>query len=128
MVKFENESVINEYVKAEAEEPSPGELDGDRVIDLSCNNFGHPKSAPGAPKTADFGLAIWSSTADLHHHPIQPHCFRAPEVVLDAGWTYSAVIWNLGAPWFDFQTAIMDPANGLVEVARRNTAVTVCAD
>lgn len=97
MATFESESVIDEYVKAEAEDPSPGKLDGDRIIYLSRNNFGHPKSAPPSLKLADFGLAAWGDTVDLLHHPIQPHCFRAPEVTLDAGWTYSADIWNLGA-------------------------------
>lgn len=46
MATFESESVIDGYVKAEAEDPSPGKLDGDRIIFLSRNNFGHPKSAP----------------------------------------------------------------------------------
>jgi hypothetical protein len=29
-------------------------------------------------------------------HPIQPDHYRASEVILGAGWTYSADIWNLG--------------------------------
>ncbi|KAI9849342.1 MAG: hypothetical protein M1837_004802 [Sclerophora amabilis] len=96
MVGLENETVISDYVKAEAEEPSAEKLDGDRTVYLSRNNFGHPKSAPGPPKIADFGLAVFGDTSESFHHPIQPDCFRAPEVTLDCGWTYSADIWNLG--------------------------------
>ena len=43
----------------------------------------------------DFGLAVEGS--QTHYHPIQPDSFRAPEVILGAGWKYSADIWNLGA-------------------------------
>lgn len=93
MVKFENESVISEYVQAEIEDPSPQRQGGDRIIYLSRNNPGHSKSAPSAPKIADFGLA---ATSDYFHRPIQPDCFRAAEVILEAGWTYSVGVWNLG--------------------------------
>lgn len=34
--------------------------------------------------------------ATPHNHDIQPLPFCAPEVLLKAGWTYSADIWNLG--------------------------------
>lgn len=46
------------------------------------------------PKLADFGLATQGDI--VHLHPIQPNVYRAPEVILGAGWTCSAVIWNLG--------------------------------
>ena len=96
MVKFENRSVITDYVRAETEEPSPQKQDGDRTVYLSRNNFGYPRLAPGMPTIADFGLAVWGQTSDYFNHAIQPDCFGAPEIILGAGWIYRADIWNLG--------------------------------
>ncbi|KAK9318933.1 hypothetical protein V1517DRAFT_334171 [Lipomyces orientalis] len=31
-----------------------------------------------------------------HDHVIQPNDYRAPEVILAAGWSYSVDVWNLG--------------------------------
>lgn len=34
--------------------------------------------------------------SDMNILPIQPEVYRAPEVFLGTGYTYSADIWNLG--------------------------------
>ena len=47
-------------------------------------------------KISDFGAAVFGNVPTLHRHDIQPEQFCAPEVLLNAGWTYSADIWNLG--------------------------------
>ena len=61
----------------------------------SHNDFGSPKSPYVLQKIADFGLAQYGKS-ELQRHPIQPDHYRAPEVILGAGWTYSADIWSLG--------------------------------
>lgn len=53
-------------------------------------------------KISDFGAAVFGNVPTSHRHDIQPEQFCAPEVLLKAGWTYSADIWNLGMVASDF--------------------------
>jgi serine/threonine protein kinase len=92
MMSFEDPSVIDEYVKAQADHPNVG----DRNIYLSHNNFGVLKSYWMLPKIADFGLAQQGNGQKPLRHPIQSPLYHAPEVLLGAPWSYSADIWNLG--------------------------------
>lgn len=71
-------------------------VDG-HTIYLSHNNFGRPKSLNFLPVLSDFGSAQFQLDGVTNTWPIQPDCYRAPEVLLGAGWSYSADIWNLGA-------------------------------
>ncbi|KAH1424263.1 hypothetical protein KXX32_006990 [Aspergillus fumigatus] len=56
------------------------------------------------PKIVDFGLATslksdsqgQGGKSELGLHPIQPDQYRAPEVILGCGWSFSADIWNFG--------------------------------
>ncbi|GAT22731.1 hypothetical protein RIB2604_01601460 [Aspergillus luchuensis] len=70
---------------------------GDYTIYLCHNNFGRPKSLDFLPILSDFGSAQFQLDNVTNTWPIQPDCYRAPEVLLGAGWSYSADIWNLGA-------------------------------
>lgn len=47
-------------------------------------------------KISDFRVAVFGNVSTPHNHNIQPLPFCAPEVLLEATWTYSADIWNLG--------------------------------
>lgn len=47
-------------------------------------------------KISDFSAAVFGNVLTPHNHDIQPQPFCAPEVLLKAGWSYSADIWNLG--------------------------------
>ncbi|MCJ1411024.1 hypothetical protein MMC19_005112 [Ptychographa xylographoides] len=96
MIKVESISIVYDYVKGETEDPCPRKLSDDRIIYLSRNDFGPFRGNPGTPTISDFGLAVWGDKGVLNH-PIQPDCFRAPEVMLGAEWTYSVDIWNFGA-------------------------------
>ena len=96
LVGIESKEVIWELVKAEAKDPSPRkEVGGGKTIHTR-RAFGPMRSAPRAPKIADFGLSVHGDVEEPYYHTIQPEIYRAPEVVLRAGWTYSADIWNLG--------------------------------
>ena len=95
MVGFEDSSVLEDFVQAQAYNPMPRKLLDGYSIYRSHNDFGPLRGDFVLPKIADFGLAQ-HSTNGLQRHPIQPDHYRAPEVVLGAGWTYSADIWNLG--------------------------------
>ena len=95
MVGFEDPSVIEDFARAQAYNAMARKvLDGYSVY-LSHNDFGPLKSSFVLPKLGDFGLAQYGRN-ELQRHPIQPDHYRAPEVTLGAGWTYSVDIWNLG--------------------------------
>lgn len=55
-----------------------------------------PRLGPIVPVIADFGHAHWITDSEPQINPIQPNNYRAPEVILGTGWSYSADIWNLG--------------------------------
>ncbi|EFR00911.1 CMGC/CLK protein kinase [Nannizzia gypsea CBS 118893] len=92
-----DDSIFRDFEEAELQTPSPRkELDG-RIIYLS-RELGIPK-ALGPPVLCDFGSAI---PGDIEHSEyIQPNIYRAPEVILEAPWTYSVDIWNTGCMIWD---------------------------
>lgn len=96
LVGFEDPSVIEDFVQGQAENPMARKTANGRSIYQSHNGFGPLRSLYILPKIADFGLAQRGDSSQPHLHPIQPDHYRAPEVVLGTGWTYSADIWNLG--------------------------------
>lgn len=51
-------------------------------------------------KITDIGLAEWGDRG-LQYKPIQSNAFTCPEVLLGAGWSYPADIWNLGVMIWD---------------------------
>ncbi|KAK5093106.1 hypothetical protein LTS08_008951, partial [Lithohypha guttulata] len=99
LLGIEDERIIHELIQEEEKDPTPAKIYNDRRI-YPHRNFGNLRGAPGRPKIGDFGLAIRSSQ-HMYSHPIQPDCLQAPEVILRAGWSYSADIWNLGVMVWD---------------------------
>ena len=95
LLGVEDQAVIEDLVNDEVKAPTPRKVEGSRAI-YPSRNFGDLQSPPGAPKIADFGLSVPGDVPQLHNHPIQADLFQAPEVILQAGWTYSVDIWNLG--------------------------------
>src|SRR3984885_5225302 len=96
LVGFEDHSVIKDFVRSQASNPMARKIKDGRVIYRSHNEFGPLKSFGILPKIADFGLAQRINDSRRNIHPIQPDHYRAPEVVLGMGWSYSVDIWNLG--------------------------------
>jgi serine/threonine-protein kinase SRPK3 len=94
MVRLEDKSILERDAHDEFDNPLPQKKCADRTIYLSRNNYGQPTSITGIISIVDFGLSV---TGDGPHNGcIQAEPYRAPEVILDAGWTYSSDIWNLG--------------------------------
>ncbi|KAI1061636.1 hypothetical protein LB506_011831 [Fusarium annulatum] len=81
----------------EQSEPTPRkEVDG-RTIYIS-RELRKPKDY-GAPVLCDFGSAV---VGDVEHcEDIQPDIYRAPEVILEAPWSYKVDIWNAGCMIWD---------------------------
>ncbi|TVY71435.1 Serine/threonine-protein kinase SRPK [Lachnellula suecica] len=98
LVSFEDASVLKEFVQAQRENPMfQMERDGYSIYQ-SHNQFGplRVRLGPFVPIIADFGHAHWIDKSQPQINPIQPDCYRAPEVILGTGWGSSADIWNLG--------------------------------
>ena len=51
---------------------------------------------PGIVQISDFDASSRTESDKLNTGPVGPEIFRAPEVMLDAGYTYPADIWSLG--------------------------------
>lgn len=97
LVGFEDPSVLQDFASAQASNFMPRKVKDGQTVYLSHNYFGSLRSYYILPKLTDFGLAHHQKHASvLNRHPIQPDDYKAPEVILGAGWTYSADIWNLG--------------------------------
>ncbi|KFY29164.1 hypothetical protein V491_00162 [Pseudogymnoascus sp. VKM F-3775] len=96
LVGFEDRSVIKGFVRSQALNPMARKVKDDRVVYRSHNEFGPLKSFGILPKIGDFGLAQRIVDSRRNIHPIQPDHYRAPEVIVGIGWSYSTDIWNLG--------------------------------
>ena len=92
MFGIADDSVFSDFEENELQDPSPRkELDG-RTIYIS-RELRMPKQL-GSPVLCDFGSAVLGD--EKHSEDIQPDIYRAPEVILEAPWTYSVDIWNVG--------------------------------
>ncbi|EIT75121.1 hypothetical protein AO1008_02001 [Aspergillus oryzae 100-8] len=89
MVKVEDPSILEE---------SKIGPDG-RTIYLSRNNYGPTLKTTGIIAITDFDLSVHGDRPN--NGCIQAEIYRAPEVILDAGFTYSADIWSLGVMLWD---------------------------
>ncbi len=96
LLGFENGSVLDDYVRQQKECPPLYKEVDEHPIYQSRADFGGLRKGVGLIKISDFGNAVFGNLSTPHCHDIQPDPFCAPEVLLKAGWTYSADIWNLG--------------------------------
>ncbi|RMZ75409.1 hypothetical protein DV738_g5486, partial [Chaetothyriales sp. CBS 135597] len=92
MFGIADDSVFSDFEENELQNPCPRkELSDGRTIYLS-RELRMPKDW-SAPVLCDFGSAM---PGELEHlEDIQPDIYRAPEVILEAPWTYSVDIWNV---------------------------------
>lgn len=92
MFGIEDDSVFSAFEEQELLDPSPRKVVDGRTIYLS-RELRMPKDW-GAPVLCDFGSAV---TGDQEHlEDVQPDIYRAPEVILEAPWSYQADVWNAG--------------------------------
>lgn len=100
--------ILDQFVQHEIDHPSARKAPDShgRVIYTSCSDFGEsPNEAViASAKITDIGLAAWGD--EKNTKPIQSNAFMAPEVILIAGWSYPADIWNLGVMLWDLFESI----------------------
>ncbi|MCJ1256897.1 hypothetical protein MMC24_004722 [Lignoscripta atroalba] len=101
LVGLRDESILEILARNEFEHPLPQKILEDRTIYLPRNDFGSQTKGIGRPVITDFGLAVRGDVTHPYYHTIQPDDYRAPEVILAAGWSYSADMWNLGVLLWD---------------------------
>ncbi|OAQ73078.1 CMGC/SRPK protein kinase [Pochonia chlamydosporia 170] len=97
MFGVNDDSVFSAFEGQELRDPSPRkEVDG-RVV-YTSRELQMPKNW-GAPVLCDFGSAV---AGDVEHfEDVQPDIYRAPEVILEAPWSYEVDIWNTGCMIWD---------------------------
>ncbi|KID96140.1 protein kinase domain protein, partial [Metarhizium majus ARSEF 297] len=97
MLPFEDPTVLYDHVREQEANPAPFKERRGRPVYQSRPDFSPSrKGGVGFVKLTDFGLAVRGDVSAKSHHDIQPLEYNAPEVMLQAGWSYSADIWNLG--------------------------------
>ena len=94
MIRVEDTGVLTQSAHDEHDRPYPQSHKGDRIIYLPRNNYGRPTKAIGIIQITDFDLSRRGNIAQ--NRCIQVDVYRAPEVILGAGYSYAADIWNLG--------------------------------
>lgn len=96
MIKVEDPSILEESAREEYEHPLPQKMCPDgRTMYLSRNDFGISEKTTGIIQITDFDLSVRGNRPNRGY--IQAEIYRAPEAILDAGYSYSADIWSLGA-------------------------------
>lgn len=96
MIKIEDTAIFHKDAKNEFNYPLPEKQLDDRTIYLSRNNYGPLSKPTGTIQLVDFDRAVHTTPGDLHTGAIQTEIYRAPEVIVNSGYTFSADIWSLG--------------------------------
>jgi serine/threonine-protein kinase SRPK3 len=96
LIGFENDTVLGDFLQWQALNPMARKVKDGRVIYQSIEDFGILRPGRSIQKIIDFGAALRECDPPYNLFPIQSDYHRSPEVILGAGWSCSADIWNLG--------------------------------
>jgi serine/threonine-protein kinase SRPK3 len=100
MFGIDDDSVFRDFEARELERPVPRkEVDVDGRTIYMSRELRMPKNL-GYPVLCDFGSAVPGD--EYHSAFVQPNIYRAPEVILEAPWTRSVDIWNVGCMVCDY--------------------------
>ncbi|KAJ5542825.1 kinase domain protein [Penicillium sp. DV-2018c] len=110
LIGFEDAAVLENYANQQESHPAPHVFRNGRPVFESRPDFGPLRRGVGLLRISDFSAAVFGNVPSLHNPDIQPQPFCAPEVLLRAGWTYSADIWNLGTVLWELlaETTLFD--------------------
>ena len=108
LMSFENENIFTDFIQRQQPmQCKVGDASG-RTVYRCHNDFGALDARElknMIRKITDFGLAARLDRPSIQDgmvgqqlgvYPIQPDCYRAPEVILGCGWGFKADIWNFG--------------------------------
>lgn len=91
LLGIDDPRVLADFEEEERDFPSPRKMVDDRVIHISRKLDIH--GSAGRPVLCDFGEARIGEGND---NIIQPHLYRAPEVILEISWNNKVDIWMVG--------------------------------
>lgn len=91
MFSINDNSVFRSFEEDELQNPCPRKILEGRTI-YTSRALNTPKEI-GAPVLCDFSSAVLGTTE--HSEDVQPNIYRAPEVIIEAPWSYSIDIWNV---------------------------------
>lgn len=96
MLSLEDTSVMEDFANAEVKHPTPRKVvDESRTVFLSKTSRRPAKDKGyGLPILCDFGearIGICQNSGSF----VQPHLYRAPEVIFEMPWGPPIDIWNL---------------------------------
>jgi serine/threonine protein kinase len=93
MLDVTDETILSDFEKAEAEDPSPSKvIDDTRTIYASRKLRLPTADLWGQPVLCDFGEA---RIGESHSGLIQPELYRAPEVLFEMDWGIKVDIWSV---------------------------------
>lgn len=98
MLSLEDPTMLADFSTAEAEQPSARKKVGDSCVIYESRSFRppHRDKGYGLPILCDFGESRIGETHETGPF-VQPHIYRAPEVIFEMAWGSPIDIWNLGA-------------------------------
>ncbi|TFY61482.1 hypothetical protein EVG20_g7037 [Dentipellis fragilis] len=91
----DDDSSCQHLEELECSSPAPRKVADDRIIYKTHGQIGpaDPRKH-GIPVLCDFGEAFFGQ--EHYQEMIQPHHYRAPEVIFEIPWSYPVDIWNVG--------------------------------
>ncbi|UNI14834.1 hypothetical protein JDV02_001425 [Purpureocillium takamizusanense] len=104
LLTCEDVGVLERFARAVKDRPLPRKVYPDHTVYKSFRSVGGLcESLVGnmVAKISDFGLSHVYQQGAIMTMPIQPGAYRAPEVILGAGWSCSADMWNLAVMTWD---------------------------
>ncbi|KAM4060356.1 kinase [Hirsutella rhossiliensis] len=102
MLSLDDDTVLADFVKAEAQDPSPRKTVDESTVIYKSRRFRSPSRGKsyGLPALCDFGEARIGK-AHCSGPFVQPHIYRAPEVIFEMAWGSAVDIWNLACLIWD---------------------------
>ncbi|KAF2765741.1 non-specific serine/threonine protein kinase [Teratosphaeria nubilosa] len=99
IIKLEDDTILDRDAQKEHLDPLPQKHIDGRIIYLARNDYGKLAGPTGPIQIVDFDRSVVGNVA--RYGPIQAEVYRAPGVIVDAGYSYPADIWSLGVMLWD---------------------------
>ncbi|PGH34762.1 CMGC/SRPK protein kinase [[Emmonsia] crescens] len=102
MLTLEDDTMLADFAKAEVKDPSPRkQIDQSRTI-YKSRRFRRPVrgNSYGLPILCDFGEARIGKMQESGPF-VQPHIYRAPEIIFEMPWGNAVDIWNVACLIWD---------------------------